>query len=153
MSVMLAACLIGGVAGLRTMTAPAAVSWAAHLGWIDLSQSWLAFLGYAWTPYVLTVLALAEFVADQLPSTQSRTVPQQFGARIASGALVGAALGSAGGEPAAGLVAGIIGAIIGTLGGAAARGWLAERLGKDLPAALVENFVAVFGAWAVVASL
>jgi uncharacterized membrane protein len=42
--------LIGVVAGLRAMTAPAAVSWAAYLGWIDLSQSWLAFLGYSWTP-------------------------------------------------------------------------------------------------------
>lgn len=153
MSVLLAALLTGGVAGLRTMTAPAAVSWAAHLGWIDLSSSWLAFLGYAWTPYVLTILALAELVADKLPMTSSRKVPQQFGARIVSGALVGAALGFAGGAPAAGLVAGVLGAVVGTLAGAAARERLATRFGMDLPAAVVEDAVAVLGAWAVVASL
>lgn len=153
MSVLLAALLMGAVAGLRTMTGPAAVSWAAHLGWIDLSQSSLAFLGYAWTPYVLTVLALGELVADKLPMTPSRKVPQQFGARMVSGALVGAALGQAGGSFAAGLVAGIIGAVIGTLAGAAGRGWLAKRFGKDLPAAIVEDAVAILGAWAVVASL
>ena len=28
---------IGVVAGLRSMTAPAIVAWAAHLGWISLS--------------------------------------------------------------------------------------------------------------------
>ena len=43
--VFLLALVIGIVAGLRAMTAPAAVSWAARLGWLDLSGSWLAFLG------------------------------------------------------------------------------------------------------------
>ena len=33
---LLLALLIGVIAGLRAMTAPAAVSWAAYLGWIDL---------------------------------------------------------------------------------------------------------------------
>jgi hypothetical protein len=55
----LLALLIGVVAGLRTMTAPTGVSWAAHLGWLDLRGTWLAFLGYAWTPWILSVLALA----------------------------------------------------------------------------------------------
>ena len=36
MIVALLALLIGVVAGLRTFTAPAAVSWAAHLGWLPL---------------------------------------------------------------------------------------------------------------------
>src|SRR3954465_12311308 len=89
---------IGFVAGLRAMTAPAAVSWAAHLGWIDLSSSWLAFLGYAWTPYVFPPLAPIEVVTDQLPSPPSRKVPPQFGARIVMGGLSGAALGVAGGS-------------------------------------------------------
>ena len=30
---------IGIVAGLRSLTAPALVSWAAHLGWLDLHGS------------------------------------------------------------------------------------------------------------------
>jgi uncharacterized membrane protein len=36
---------IGVVAGLRSMTAPAIVAWAANLGWISLSGSHLAFMG------------------------------------------------------------------------------------------------------------
>ncbi len=48
--IVLLALVIGIVAGLRTFTAPTAVSWAAHLGWLKLDDSVLAFLGYRWTP-------------------------------------------------------------------------------------------------------
>ena len=50
----LLALLVGGVAGLRTLTAPASVSWASHLGRLHLGDTWLAFLGYTWTPWILT---------------------------------------------------------------------------------------------------
>lgn len=150
---VLAAALIGVIAGLRAMTAPAAVSWAAALGWIDLSATPLAFMGYQWTPYIFTALAIVELITDQLPSTPSRKVPQQFGARIVSGALCGAALGAAGGMLAFGLVAGIVGAVVGTYGGAAARGWLTGIFGKDLPAALIEDVVAILGAYLIVTAL
>lgn len=137
------ALLLGVVAGLRTMTAPAAVSWAAWLGFLQLGGTWLAVLDYRFTPFVLTALALAEFVTDFLPSTPSRTVPVQFGARLASGALCGAAIGLSAGQLVAGIVAGVIGAVIGTLGGAAARGRLAAALDRDRPAALLEDAVAI----------
>lgn len=152
MTLPLLALLIGGIAGLRTMTAPAAVSWAASAGWIDLSGTWLAFLGYRWTPWIFTLLALGELVADQLPSTPSRKVPMQFGARIASGALCGAALGASGGTLVVGLIAGIVGAVIGTLGGAAARARLAAAFGSDRPAALIEDAVAIIGAFLIVSA-
>ena len=142
--------LIGGVAGLRAMVAPAAVSWAAHLGWLPLQDSALAFLGYAWTPWIFTIMALGELVTDQLPATPSRTVPAQFGARIVSGALCGAAIGATGGSLVGGLVAGVIGAVVGTLGGAAVRGRLAAAFGSDRPAALIEDAVAIIGAWLIV---
>jgi uncharacterized membrane protein len=103
---------IGIVAGLRAMTAPAAVSWAAYLGWLKLDESILAFMGYAWTPWVITVLAVAELVTDQLPSTPSRAVPIQFGTRILSGALTGAALGIVAGSLVIGAVLGATGAVI-----------------------------------------
>jgi uncharacterized membrane protein len=145
------ALLIGVVAGLRAMTAPAVVSWAAYLGWIDLSQSSLAFLGYRWTPWVLTLLAIVELVTDQLPSTPSRKVPMQFGARIVTGAISGAALAVAVSDNMiAGLVAGAIGAIIGTLGGAAARQRLATAFGRDRPAAIIEDVAAIAGALLIV---
>lgn len=146
----IAALLIGIVAGLRAMTAPAAVSWAAWLGWVDLSQTPLAFMGYTWTPWIFTVLAIAELISDQLPTTPSRKVPQQFGTRIVMGALTGAALGAAGGMLVVGLIAGVIGAVIGTYGGAEVRSRLAASFGKDLPAALIEDAVAIVGAFLIV---
>jgi uncharacterized membrane protein len=147
---LLLATLIGIVAGLRTMMAPAAVSWAAALGWLDLSGTALAFLGYAWTPWILTVLAAGELVTDQLPSTPSRTVPVQFAARLFSGALAGAAIGAAAGMLIIGGIAGVVGAIIGTLGGRMFRARLASAFRKDPPAALIEDAIAIAGAFLVV---
>ena len=64
---------IGIIAGLRSLTAPAVVSWAARLGWLDLSGSWLSFLGSRTASIILSLLALAELVADKLPKTPNRT--------------------------------------------------------------------------------
>jgi uncharacterized membrane protein len=145
-SVHLLGLAIGTISGLRAMTAPAAVSWASRLGWLDLRGSRLSLLGHPATPWVLTALALAEFVGDQRPSTASRTVPIQLGARLASGALCGAAIGAARGRSTTGLLAGVAGAAIGTYGGHALRVRLAARLHRDRPAALIEDAVAIGGA-------
>lgn len=153
MSIYLFALLLGIVAGLRTMTAPAVVSWAAHLGLISVSGTWLGFMGHAITPWVFTALALGELVADQLPSTPSRKVPMQFGARLVSGALCGATIGIGSGQWLVGAIVGVIGAVIGTLGGAAARAKMAAAFGKDRPAALIEDAVAIGGAILAVAVL
>lgn len=142
---------VGMVAGSRTMTAPAAVSWAAHAGWLPLHDTPLAFLGFRITPYVFTLLAIAEVVADQLPGASSRKVPVQFGARLISGGFCGAAMGLTKAAPVAGSVAGVIGAVLGTLGSAQARTRLAGALGKDLPAALIEDVVAIGSAALIVA--
>lgn len=146
------ALLIGVVAGLRAMTAPALVSWAAHLGWLPLQGTWLAFMGYAWTPWIFSALALGELVSDQLPKTPSRTVPLQFGTRIVMGGLCGGAIGTASGSWLLGMLAGVVGAVIGTLGGHALRARLAAAFGRDLPAALLEDVVAIGGAWLIVAA-
>jgi uncharacterized membrane protein len=140
------ALLIGMVAGLRAMTAPAALSLAAWLGWIDLGGTWLSFLASPWAAGILTLFALGELISDKLPSTPSRKVPVQFGARIVSGALAGAAVGAAHGLLAAGLLAGMAGAVAGTFGGAALRAGLAKGFGRDRPAALVEDGLAIAGA-------
>jgi uncharacterized membrane protein len=133
------ALLAGIVAGSRALTAAAAVSWAARLIPLNLDGSWLAFMGYAWTPWIFTALAFVELVTDQLPSTPSRKVPMQFGARVVSGALCGATLGTAAESWIAGLVAGVIGAVIGTYGGAEVRARMAKAFGRDAPAALIED--------------
>jgi uncharacterized membrane protein len=153
MSVYVLTVLVGVVAGLRTFTAPAAVSWAASLGWLPLQDTPLAFLGLTITPYVITLLALGELVADKLPQTPSRKRPPGFIARLISGGVCGAAIGAASGAPLAGLLAGVIGAVIGTFGGYEARVALAKAFGRDLPAALLEDVVAVGGAALIVVAL
>jgi uncharacterized membrane protein len=151
--VYLLALLIGVVAGLRAMTAPAAISLAANFGLLDLSGTWLAFLGYKFTPWILLVLALVELITDQLPSTPSRTVPVQFITRVLSGALTGGAIGVVAGSLWVGAIIGATGAIIGTLGGRAARAKMAAAFGKDRPAALLEDAVAIGGAVLIVLGL
>jgi uncharacterized membrane protein len=141
---------VGIVAGLRAMTAPAAVSWAARVGRLDLGGTWLAFLGYAWTPSILTVLAAGELVTDQLPTTPSRKVPVQFGSRLLMGGVCGAAIGAGAGSMLLGALAGIVGAVVGTLGGSAFRARLAAAFGSDRPAALVEDAVAIVSAVVIV---
>ena len=150
MTILVLSLLIGVVAGLRAMTAPAAVAWASHLGWLSLAGTSLAFLGHPAAPWVLGALALVELVTDQLPQTPSRKVPVQFGTRILMGALCGAALAAPSGQLVAGAACGALGAVLGTLGGAAARARLAQAFGRDLPAALLEDVVAIGGALAVV---
>ena len=148
--------LIGNVAGLRAMTAPAAVSWAAHLGWLNVGTTWLEFMGYSLTPWILTVLAVLELINDKRPTTPSRKEPAQFGARLFTGALSGATIVA--GPVAAwregmfiGLIVGLAGAVIGTLAGYRVRKHLvAAAGGNDLPIALMEDVVAVFGALLIV---
>lgn len=146
----LGALLIGVVAGLRTMTAPAAISWAAYLGWLPLGDTTLSFLGATVTPFLFTLAAIGELITDQLPTTPSRKAPMQFGARIVTGSLSGCAIGMAGGSWLSGAAAGAIGAVIGTLGGAEARRRMAQTFGRDRPAALIEDAVAIGGALAIV---
>ncbi|MEP6534170.1 MAG: DUF4126 family protein [Bryobacteraceae bacterium] len=151
MTIYLLAFLIGVIAGLRSMTAPAAVSWAARLGWLHLDGTWLAFLGYSATPYIMTLLAVGELIADQLPATPSRKSPPGFIARLCSGALCGAALGATSEALIGGMVAGIAGAVVGTLGGYEFRVRLVKATGgKDLPIALLEDAIAIGGAFLIV---
>ena len=144
------ALLIGVVAGLRAMTAPAVVSWAGYAGRLSLAGTPLAFMGSWWVAWLFTVLALAELVTDQLPRTPSRKVPMQFAARLITGTLAGLTIAATGASLAAGAVAGAVGAVIGTLGGAALRARLAGFFGEDRPAAFIEDAVAIIGALLIV---
>jgi uncharacterized membrane protein len=125
------------------MTAPAVVSWAARLGWLNLEGTPLAFLGAAVTPWIFTLAAVGEIVNDKLAKTGSRKAPPQLIARLIMGGLSGAAIGAAGQQLPIGLVAGVLGAAAGTFGGFALRARLAQAFGKDFPAALLEDVVAI----------
>ncbi len=151
--VLLMALLIGVVAGLRSLTAPAVVAWAALLGWINLHGTWAVWVANIITVVVLTILAVGELVADKLPKTPPRTAAPSFTARIVLGAFAGAVIGAAWHYTFSSLGAGVLGAVLGTLGGYHARRRLVDaRDGHDLPIALLEDAVAILGGFAILAA-
>ncbi len=93
--VLLLALLIGVIAGLRALTAPAVVAWGAFLGWIDVDGKWSEWVAHPITVTVLTIFLLVELVTDQLPKTPSRKTAPQFATRLIMGAFAGAVIGSA----------------------------------------------------------
>jgi uncharacterized membrane protein len=143
--VLILAAGIGFVAGLRSLTAPAAVSWAAHLGWLDLQGSPLAFMGSTAAVAIFSMLALAELVADKLPRTPNRTTPGPLMARIVMGGLAGACISiSAGRLLVVGMVLGGIGGVIGAFAGYEARKQLASGPKvKDTAIAVLEDLLAL----------
>jgi uncharacterized membrane protein len=143
MSVLIAAFLLGVVCGLRAVVGLAAVSWAAYRQRLPLEETWLSFLGFRFTPYITSLLALGEIINDKLPKTPSRLVPPQFGARVVMGALIGTAIGLSHGHLVIAVFAGLVGSVAGTLAGSRARAFAAKLLGRDLPAALLEDVLAV----------
>ena len=143
-TLLLAFC-IGIVAGLRSLTAPAVVAWAAHLGWMNLSASPLAFMASAWAVGILTLLALVELVTDQLPKTPARTSAVPLGARIVTGLLSGTCVGIAGGGSLwPGALSGAVGGIAGAFGGYHARVGLVRGLHvPDFAIAIPEDLIAI----------
>jgi uncharacterized membrane protein len=136
---------IGIVAGLRSLTAPAAVSWAAHLGWLNLGGSSLSFMGSKLAVVIFSILAIGELIADQLPQTPKRTAPVPLLARILMGGLCGACLcASAHQSLIIGVVLGGIGSVIGAFGGYEIRSRLVSKLNtKDIFVALFEDLIAI----------
>jgi uncharacterized membrane protein len=143
MFIALAALLIGIAAGLRSMMPLAAITIANARGMLPLTNTVFAFLEHTWWSVIASAFALAELVGDKLPSTRSRKSPAPFLARLVSGAACGAIMGASRGTLLFGAFAGAIGAIIGTFAGHAGRRRLAQQLKHDLPAALIEDVVAI----------
>src|SRR5882757_4556406 len=139
--VLLLAFGIGVIAGLRSLTAPAVVAWAAQRGWLNLHGTSLSFMGSTAAVAIFTVLAVVELVADQLPSTPARTKPPGLIARILLG-------GFAGGQSAAvRAYLGAAGGIVGALVGYQVRTRLVQALKvPDIVIAVLEDLVAVAGA-------
>jgi uncharacterized membrane protein len=144
---------IGIVAGLRSLTAPAAVSWAAYLGWLDLQDTRLGFVGSTVTVVILSLAALAEYVADVLPTTPRRTMPGPLTGRMLLGGFSGACLtASAGQSWLPGAIAGAIGGLVGAFGGYEIRKRLVSRLKvKDMFVAIPEDLIAIVLAFLIVA--
>ena len=146
-TVLALAFAIGVIAGLRSMTAPAVVSWAAHWKWLDLQHSQLAFLGSTAAVYILTAGAIVELIVDKLPKTPRRTEPLGLIARFALGGVSGAALCAAANQSV--VLGGVVGGVGGVAGGFAGYE-VRTRLVKglkvpDTVVALLEDAVAIGG--------
>ena len=136
---------IGIVAGLRSLTAPAVVAWGAHLGWLNLHGSPLAFMGSTTAVAVFSLLAIGELIADKLPMTPKRTAPAPLIARIVTGGLCGASLLAAVGKSLiVGMLLGGIGGLVGAFLGYTVRRRLVNNFHiNDLVVAVCEDVVAV----------
>ena len=134
---------IGIVAGLRSLTAPAVVTWAAHLGWLNLHGSPLAFMGSITAAAIFSLLAIGELIADKLPMIPKRTAPAPLLARIITGGLCGACLCAVVGKSLlAGSLLGGIGGVIGAFLGYSIRRRLDLHV-NDFVVAVCEDAVAV----------
>jgi uncharacterized membrane protein len=139
--------LLGFVDGLRSLTAPAIVCWAAHLGWLHFAGTKLAFIDHRFTLIVFTLLAIIELVLDKLPNTPARTAPVGLIARIVLGGASGLALAVSAGMsvPLAGVIASI-GAIAGAFAGYHIRRAVVFKVQMpDLVAAIAEDAIAIAG--------
>ena len=137
---------IGGVAGLRPMTALAAMAWAVRRGRIQTEPSPIVvWMLSAATSKRIAQLAISELIVDKLPFTPSRLKPKPLTLRIVTGTICGAALYSTAKRSIAdGAVLGGAGAIAGSVAGYQIR----KRLRRDMPdlaVALLEDAVAVGG--------
>jgi uncharacterized membrane protein len=151
MMALVFAFLIGFFTGLRSLTGPAATSWAAYLGWLRLERA-LALIGSVPSVTIFTLLAVMELVADKLPQAPNRTSPPGLIARIVMSGLTGACVASGAAQGIfLGAVIGGIGGVVGCFLGYQARTGLVKALGtRDITIALVEDVVAVAGSlWVV----
>jgi len=136
---------IGFASGLRSLTPPAVVAWAAHLGWLNLNNSPLAFMGSTTAVVIFSLLALFELFMDLQASTPKRTAPAPLIARILMGALCGACLCAASNQSLImGAILGGVGAVIGAFAGYKIRRRLVSALNtKDIFIALLEDLVTI----------
>ena len=143
---------IGFAAGLRSMTAPAVVSWRAHFRLLHLERSQLAFMGSIITAILFLGCAIGEYIADKLPKTPNRTAPVGLIARVVTGGLSGGCVYAANEKSMlVGMILGGIGGIIGAFSGYETRRWLVNNLKvKDIFIAIPEDLIAIFLAYYVV---
>jgi uncharacterized membrane protein len=143
--------LIGFFAGLRSLTPPAVTAWAVHLGWLKPERPF-SLIGSMASVIILSLLALAELVADKLPKTPNRTAAVGLSARILTGAFTGACIAVSGANSAIfGAVLGIAGALAGTFIGYKARTGIVKALAApDIFIALAEDLIAIGGSLFVV---
>jgi len=132
--------LLGCLDGLRSLTPPALVCWAAHLGWLHFGGTRLAFISYR-----STLIAVVELIADKLPNTPARTAPLGLIARVFLGGACGLGLATSGGISVSfSVLLASIGALVGAFVGYHSRRLVVSKAHvPDLAAAVVEDVIAI----------
>lgn len=139
--------LLGCVDGLRSLTPPALMCWAAHLGWLHFAGTRLAFISNRSTLIVFTLLAVIELIADKLPNIPARTAPLGLIARICLGGACGLGLAtSAGVSVGFSILLASIGALVGAFVGYHSRRLVVFKgHAPDFAVAVVEDVIAIAG--------
>lgn len=135
---------LGWAAGMRSMTAPAALSHVFSDSYSTIRQP-ARFLAMDSVAAVSKLAAAGEVVGDKLPGAPDRTAPPVLGGRLASGALVGAGIAAARRDSLwAGALVGAAAAGVSTFVMLRVRTALPAMLGtSDLPVAIMEDVAAV----------
>ena len=143
--------LIGFFAGLRSLTAPATIAWAVHLGLLKLDRP-LSLIGTLPSVVFFTVLAIGELVVDKFPKAPNRTQPLGLVARLVTGGLTGACVSAGLGHGAIiGAVLGAAGGLVGCFLGFFLRTQLSKAVGAQaFYVALMEDLVAIGGCFWIV---
>ena len=136
---------LGVVAGMRSMTAPAALAHVLAGRTVAPRDQPARFLSSERVAWLAALAAAGEFVGDKLPMTPDRTDALPLSGRLGSGALVGAAVAAATRENVVvGALVGVAGAAVGSFGFVRIRKALPGALGlPDWPVALAEDALAV----------
>lgn len=148
------AAIMGAVAGMRSLSAPAIVSQLAPSDSL-VPNAWTGLLKHRAAGRTLMWLAAGELIADKLPFIPKRTQTASLILRAISGALSGAAVCSARKRSAlGGAVIGMAAAVGATFGAYELR----RRAGKrfhipDWPVAIVEDAIAAGSGALVLSSL
>ena len=137
---------LGGVAGLRSLLAPALLSSKMARKHPDSAAGKLS-VALSEPPVAMTLKALSagELIGDKLPNTPSRIAPLPLAARALSGALVGGAVFGTARRPTwIGALLGATAAVGAAYGGYHLRKLADEKLSLPDPViALVEDAIAV----------
>jgi len=141
--VYVGAAVIGAVAGMRSMTAPALVSRLARSG-LSLESMQSSLLDRPPVARTVLLFAAGELIADKLPFMPKRTQPPSVVFRAISGGLSGAAVCSSKKRSRiAGVLIGAAAAVGATYGAYELRRRAGERFHiPDWPIALLEDAIA-----------
>lgn len=146
-SVFVLCLLIGCVAGLRSMMAPAILCAAAYLQWVHLEGTPFAFFGWSAMLWIFTLAAIGELIYDKLPVARARTEPLGLVTRAITGGLCGAALTASERQNL------VVGALLGAIGGVAGafagynirHGIVTHVRLPDFVVAVIEDLLALSG--------